>query len=103
MTFTSLVEFVRNDWTTWPSWFFFGEGLLIVVGNAVTIAVFWKRRNLVKRASCLLINLAVANLFVGVALLTNKAVSFSRSETLSRFLLIVSGILVSLFELYRLR
>ena len=81
MAFTSLANFVQNNWMTWPSWLYFLEGLVIVIGNAVTIAVFWKRRNFVKRASFLLINLAVADLLLGVALLTSKVASLPRNET----------------------
>ena len=86
MAFTRSENVVRNDWLTWPSWVFFIEGLLIVFCNAVTIAVFWKRRNVVKRASFLLINLAVADLLVGVALLANKVASLPRSQTVQQVL-----------------
>ena len=41
------------------------ESLIIIVGNIFTIFVFWKHRNRLKRTSLLLINLAVADLFVG--------------------------------------
>ena len=41
------------------------ESLIIIVGNIFTIFVFWKHRNRLKRTSFLLINLAVADLFVG--------------------------------------
>ena len=43
------------------------ESLTIIVGNIFTMAifVFWKHRNRLKRTSFLLINLAVADLFVG--------------------------------------
>ena len=95
MKLESLVIFIRNDWISWRSWLYFVEGLLIVVGNAVTIAVFWKKRNLVKRASCLLINLAVADLLVGLALLTNRIVGLPRSEMASMFFLFVVFIFMS--------
>ena len=39
--------------------------LIIIAGNIFTIFVFWKNRNRLKRTSFLLINLAVADLFVG--------------------------------------
>ena len=42
------------------------ESLIIIVGNVFTIFVFWKHRNKVKRTSFLLINLAVADLLVGL-------------------------------------
>ena len=41
------------------------ESLIIVVGNIFTTCVFWKHRNKLKRTFFLLINLAVADLFVG--------------------------------------
>ena len=41
------------------------ESLLIIVGNIITIIVFWKLRCVVKKTYCLLINLAVADLIVG--------------------------------------
>ena len=41
------------------------ESLIITAGNIFTIFVFWKHRNRLKRTSFLLINLAVADLFVG--------------------------------------
>ena len=41
------------------------ESLIIVVGNIFTTCMFWKHRNRLKRTSFLLINLAVADLFVG--------------------------------------
>ena len=42
------------------------ESLVIIVGNIFTIFVFWKHRNRLKRTSLLLINLAVADLLVGL-------------------------------------
>ena len=42
------------------------ESLIIIVGNVFTIFVFWKYRNKLKRTSFLLINLAVADLLVGL-------------------------------------
>jgi len=41
------------------------ESLIIIVRNIITIFVFWKHRNRLKRTCFLLINLAVADLFVG--------------------------------------
>ncbi|XP_020625245.1 adenosine receptor A2a-like [Orbicella faveolata] len=41
------------------------ESLIIIVGNIFTIFVFWKNRSRLKRTSFLLINLTVADLFVG--------------------------------------
>ena len=39
--------------------------LLVFIGNVFTIFVFWKHRTKLKRTSFLLVNLAVADLFVG--------------------------------------
>ena len=41
------------------------ESLIIIVGNIFTIFVFWKHRTSLKRTFLLVINLAVADLFVG--------------------------------------
>ena len=41
------------------------ESIVIITGNIFTIFVFWKHRRRFKRTSFLLINLAVADLFVG--------------------------------------
>ena len=46
------------------------ESLLVFSGNIFTIFVFWKHRNRLKRTSFLLINLAVADLFVGIGEMT---------------------------------
>ena len=46
------------------------ESLLVFGGNIFTIFVFWKHRNRLKRTSFLLINLAVADLFVGISEVT---------------------------------
>ena len=43
------------------------EAVVIIVGNAFTIFVFWTQRHNLKRLALLLINLAVADLLVGVA------------------------------------
>lgn len=42
------------------------ECLIIIVGNAVAIAVFWKQRSTLRRTRYLLINLAIADFMVGV-------------------------------------
>ena len=47
-------------------WFSIVETLIIVVGNIFTIYVFWRHRTRLKRTSFLLINLAVADLLVGL-------------------------------------
>jgi len=42
------------------------EMLITLIGNAIAIAVFWKQRSTLKRNCYLLINLAVADLLVGI-------------------------------------
>ena len=43
------------------------ESSLIIVGNIITIIVFWKLRCVLKKTYCLLINLTVSDLIVGFA------------------------------------
>ena len=45
----------------------FIESLVIFLGDTFTLVVFWKNRDKLKRTSFLLINLAVADLFVGLS------------------------------------
>ena len=45
----------------------FIESLVIFLGNTFTVVVFWKNRDKLKRTSFLLINLAVADLLVGLS------------------------------------
>lgn len=67
------------------------ESLAIIVGNAVTIAVFWKQKSTLKRTRYLLINLSVADLMVGVGViedtaclsLTNDACKISQKTNLA--------------------
>lgn len=44
------------------------EAVFIIVGNSLTIYIFWGIRKQLKRTSYLLINLAFADLLVGIAL-----------------------------------
>ena len=50
------------------------EGGLIILGNALTMAVFWRRRFTLKRTTYLLINLAFADLLVGVSVIATGAI-----------------------------
>ena len=50
------------------------ESLIIIVGNTFTISVFWKHRNRLKRTFFLLVNLAVADLFVGFTAIVSLGV-----------------------------
>ena len=45
----------------------FIESLVIFLGNTFTLVVFWKNPDKLKRTSFLLINLAVADLLVGLS------------------------------------
>ena len=45
------------------------EAFLILAGNFITIYIFWSIRKRLKRTSYLLINLAVADILVGIALI----------------------------------
>ena len=45
------------------------EAVLILTGNSITVYIFWSIRKRLKRTSCLLINLAVADIFVGIGLI----------------------------------
>ena len=69
-------------------WFSIVETLIIVVGNIFTIYVFWKHRTRLKRNSFLLINLAVADLLVGLietlAIGTSKIPLQSKKQELVR-------------------
>ena len=49
------------------------ESLIIIISNIFTVFVFWKHRNKLKRTSLLLINLAVADLLVGLTELISIA------------------------------
>ena len=46
------------------------EAIMIIIGNTFTIFVFWNQRSLIKRTYFLLINLAIADLLVGITELT---------------------------------
>ena len=46
------------------------EAIMIVIGNTFTIFVFWNQRSRINRTYFLLINLATADLFVGITELT---------------------------------
>ena len=52
------------------------ESLIVFSGNIFTIFVLWKHRNRLKRTSFLLINLAVADLFVGIGEMTITGTCF---------------------------
>ena len=46
------------------------EAIMIVIGNTFTIFVFWNQRSRINRTYFLLINLAIADLLVGITELT---------------------------------
>ncbi len=45
------------------------EAVLILIGNSITVYIFWTIRKRLKRTSYLLINLAVADILVGIAVI----------------------------------
>ena len=51
----------------------FIESLVIFLGNTFTVVVFWKNRDKLKRTSFLLINLAVADLLIGLSQMISTA------------------------------
>ena len=62
-----------------------GEGLFIILGNSVTAFIFLKIRRKLKRASYLLINLTVADFFVGISIFLNvwKGIAVMEGETVN--------------------
>ena len=50
-----------------PAIFFTIQGSAIIVSNAITVVVFWRRRAALKRTSYFLVNLSVADTTAGVA------------------------------------
>ena len=60
------------------------EAFLILVGNLFTIYIFWSIRKQLKRASYLLINLAVADFFVGIGVffILEQILQFSQEDKL---------------------
>ncbi|XP_022787291.1 adenosine receptor A3-like [Stylophora pistillata] len=96
------------------------EGVLILLGNILAIFVFWKHREKLKRTSYLLVNLALADLFVvvGISLgLSSQVKIFITNElsTLEEFLTLftwdvfcegsslLSLLVISLERLYAVR
>ena len=80
------------------------EAVLIVLGNRFTIFVFWTERSRLKRTYFLLINLAVADLLVGITELivigtakshhVGEGYGFlmrSRANSIAAFILLFSG------------
>lgn len=55
------------------------ETLLIILGNIVTIIVFWKNRNQLKQTCILLINLTVADLLVGIGNIESVVVEIHKN------------------------
>ena len=53
------------------------ETTFICIGNAFTVFVFWNQRHYLKRASSLLINLAVADFLVGARELIDTLVNYN--------------------------
>lgn len=55
------------------------ETLLIILGNIVTVIVFWKNRNQLKQTCILLINLTVADLLVGIGNIESVVVEIHKN------------------------
>ncbi|XP_078364532.1 adenosine receptor A3-like [Oculina patagonica] len=72
-------NFTRTEIILWTIAFSV-ESLAIIVGNAVTIAVFWKQKSTLKRTRYLLINLSVADLMVGVGVIEDTACLSLKNE-----------------------
>ena len=64
----------------WWSSAFLMQGVLILIGNALTIAVFRKRRAALKKPSLLLINMSFADLLVGVGEIVISAYAVLRPD-----------------------
>ena len=76
------------------------ETLFIFIGNIFTIYVFWRQRTRLKRTSFLLINLAVADLLVG--LLETIVIGTSKIPLqFKRQVLIKSAIYKSIFAAFQ--
>ena len=64
------VSFIPSDRFSAEEIVVFGLlGLLIVLGNTVSIIMFWRRRFFMERSSILLINLSVADFIVGLVVI----------------------------------
>lgn len=61
------IDKARLGWTVVLS----AEMLIVFIGNAIAIAVFWRQRSTLKRTCYLLINLSVADLLVGIGDIEN--------------------------------
>jgi len=55
------------------------ETLLIILGNIVTVIVFWKNRNQLKQTCILLINLTVADLLVGIGSIESVVIEIHKN------------------------
>ena len=58
----------------WWSLVFLLEGISISIANIITTAIFWRRRSALKRATYLLINLALADILVGLTVISFGAI-----------------------------
>lgn len=63
-------SFTNTELILWMTVFSL-ESLAIIVGNTISIVVFWKQRSTLKRTSYVLINLSVADLMVGVGVIND--------------------------------
>ena len=54
------------------------EGTSISIANIMTTVIFWRRRSALKRAAYLLINLALADILVGLAVMSLGAIGIAK-------------------------
>ena len=59
---------------SWWYLLFILEGTSISIANIITTVIFWRRRSALKRATYLLINLALADILVGLAVISFGAI-----------------------------
>ena len=93
----SLMSDIMKMWDVWWASAYLMQGVLILIGNALTIAVFRKRRAALKKPSLLLINMSFADLLVGVGEIVLSAYALLRVEVVDHLALaIVSWITFSI-------
>ena len=64
----------------WWYLFFLLEGTSISIANIITTVIFWRRRSALKRAAYLLINLALADILVGLAVISIGATAVTATK-----------------------
>ena len=85
----SFMSDIMKMWDVWWASAYLMQGVLILIGNALTIAVFRKRRAALKKPSLLLINMSFADLLVGVGEIVLSAYALLRVEVVDHLALVV--------------